>query len=78
CRGGRGVHLADYISLQMYEWDIVKAIIVDGVQHVVRACLAQNVRRLMHFSSFHAHEQTPLDEPLDEQRALATATPFAL
>lgn len=66
-------HLAAYISLQMHEWDLVKSINVDGVQNVVDVCLDCGVRRLVHFSSFHAHDQQPLDQPLDENRALVEA-----
>ena len=33
------------------------------------ACLRSRVRRLVHFSSIHAFQQPPLDQPLDESRA---------
>lgn len=63
-------HLAGYISLLMSDWPLVEAINVNGVRNVVEACLEADVRRLVHFSSFHAHTQQPLDEPLDETRTL--------
>jgi dihydroflavonol-4-reductase len=35
---------------------------------VVTACLQCGVRRMVHFSSIHALQQKPLDQPLDESR----------
>jgi len=40
----------------------------EGPRNVVRACLDAGVRRLVHFSSIHAFDQAPLDQPLDETR----------
>ena len=65
-------HLASYISLQPDEWPLVEAINVDGARHVVEACLANGVRRLVHFSSFHALVQEPHDVPVDESAPLIT------
>jgi dihydroflavonol-4-reductase len=48
------------------------AVNIGGVQNVVDACRAAGVRRLVHTSSFHAHEQAPLDKPLDESRPLVS------
>ncbi len=64
-------HLAANISLMMNAWPLVESINVGGPRHVVEACLAHGVRRLIHFSSIHAHEQEPLDSPVDEARAYA-------
>ncbi|MBN2472523.1 MAG: NAD-dependent epimerase/dehydratase family protein [Anaerolineae bacterium] len=73
--GGEVVyHLASAISLQPDDWPRVKAINADGARHVVAACRRCGVRRLVHFSSFHALEQTPLDLPLDESAPLISAT----
>jgi dihydroflavonol-4-reductase len=45
------------------------AVNVTGTRNVVEACLQAGVRRLIHFSSIHAFQQEPLDQPLDEDRA---------
>jgi len=69
-------HLAGIISLQPDDWPRVEAVNVRGVENVVEACLAHGVRRLVHFSSFHALVQEPLSLPLDETSPLIT-TPDA-
>lgn len=63
-------HLAGYISLRMDDWKRLYAINVEGTKNVVDACLEQGTRRLIHFSSVHALQNTPLDCPIDETRPL--------
>ncbi len=65
-------HLASFISIQPDEWPLVEAINAGGARNVVEACLACGVRRLVHFSSFHALDQEPHDIPLDECAPLIT------
>jgi len=36
---------------------------------MIKACLSQGVRRMVHFSSIHAFDQSPLSQSLDEGRA---------
>jgi dihydroflavonol-4-reductase len=62
-------HLAARISILMSDWHLVESINVGGPRNVVAACLEHGVRRLVHFSSIHAHQQEPLDAPMDESRA---------
>jgi dihydroflavonol-4-reductase len=66
-------HLAARISIVGEEGGLVERTNVRGTRHVVEACLAAGVRRLVHFSSIHAFEQRPVDDPLDEGRAPAAA-----
>ena len=61
-------HLAARISLGTKDIAETEATNVQGTRNVVEACLACGVRRLVHFSSIHALEQKPLDQPLDEGR----------
>ena len=68
-------HCAARISLAMDDWPLVEAINVFGTRHLVQACLAGGVRRLIHFSSIHSFEQRPLTEPLDETRPPADTAP---
>ena len=63
-------HLAAIISLAMDNWASVEAVNVIGTRNVVDACLKCRVRRLIHFSSIHAIEQTPMSIPVDEKRPL--------
>jgi dihydroflavonol-4-reductase len=69
CKGTDVVyHLAAIISIEMGNWQEIEAINIQGPRNVVEACLTNNVRRLIHFSSIHAFEQKPLNKPLDETR----------
>ena len=63
-------HLAGRISIVSWERKKVEAVNIIGVKNVVEACKSTGVKRLIHTSSFHAHQQEPLDEPLDESRPL--------
>ncbi|HEY32443.1 MAG TPA: NAD-dependent epimerase/dehydratase family protein [Dehalococcoidia bacterium] len=63
-------HLAGRISVVNSDRKKVEAVNITGVQNVVNACIGTNVKRLVHTSSFHAHKQEPLNEPLDESRPL--------
>ncbi len=78
--GGKMVfHLAALISLFIDEWPLLEAINIRGTENVLRACQSCGVKRLVHFSSIEALSPVPLDEPLDESRALNTrrrATPY--
>ena len=70
---GAGVvfHLASLVSINPRMADTVRATTVVGTRNVVEAALECGVRRLIHFSSIHAHNQLPLDEVLDEARERA-------
>ena len=61
-------HCAARVSIQRREGPELEACNVGGVRSVVEACLRAGVRRLVHFSSIHAFQQQPLDQPLDETR----------
>jgi len=63
-------HLAGRISIVSWDRKEVEAVNITGVKNVVEACKSTGVKRLIHTSSFHSHQQEPLDEPLDESRPL--------
>jgi len=63
-------HLAASISLRGNASQL-EAVNVLGTRNVIDACLAGGVGRLVHCSSIHAFNQTPLNFPLDETRPLA-------
>jgi dihydroflavonol-4-reductase len=77
---GAGVvyHLAAVISITGWDREKVEAVNVVGVKNVVSACLKTGVKRLVHFSSIHAHHQFPRDQSLDERREYADVSPRAL
>jgi dihydroflavonol-4-reductase len=50
-------HLAARISIVDWDADVVRAVNVGGTSNVVDACLANDVRRLVHVSSPHARSQ---------------------
>ncbi len=69
-------HLAARISVAGRDDKEVEAVNITGVENVTAACMAANVKRLVHVSSFHALNQEPLDEPLDESRPLVSSGNF--
>lgn len=70
-------HLAARISIVGPEGGLVHRVNVDGVRNIVEACLANGVKKLVHFSSIHAFVQAPIDQPLDETRPLVPETGYA-
>ena len=62
-------HLAAVISITGGQEGLVERVNVDGPRNVVKACLKTGVRRLIHFSSIHAHPQEPVNEIMDENRS---------
>ncbi len=62
-------HLAARISIVGDPTGDVWQTNVDGTRNVAEISLDAGVKRLIHFSSIHAFDQSPRDEPLDESRA---------
>lgn len=69
-------HLASSISIRMDSWEEVERVNIGGTRNVVEACLNTGVRKLIYFSSIHAYQQEPLDQPLDEDRPLLDGKPI--
>jgi dihydroflavonol-4-reductase len=65
-------HLASSISINLGNWDELEAINVTGTCNVVEACLRAGVKKLVYFSSIHAYQQVPFDQPLDADRSLVS------
>lgn len=65
-------HLAGAISIDGQLDDEMRRVNVEGTANVVNACLNEKNLRLVHFSSIHAHSYMPKDQPVDENRPLAT------
>jgi len=72
-RGAQVVyHLASSISIRMDNWDELERVNVTGTRNVVEACLRCGVGKLVYFSSIHAYQQEPFNQPVDEDRSLLT------
>jgi dihydroflavonol-4-reductase len=63
-------HLAALISIAVDDWREIEAVNVTGTRNVVEACFKCGVKRLIHFSSIHAIDQTPMEKAVDEKRPL--------
>ena len=65
-------HLAASISIDDdHRRSRLSSVNADGTANVVQACLDNDVRRLVHFSSIHALSYHPKAEPIDESRGLS-------
>ncbi len=65
-------HLAAIISILRNNAEQIRAVNVQGVKNVVKACLQRGVNRLVHFSSIHALSPYPKQETVDETSSLVT------
>jgi dihydroflavonol-4-reductase len=63
-------HLAAHISISKRDTLHTYRVNVEGTGHVIEACHACGVRRLVHFSSIHALSSRPKSEVIDETRPL--------
>ena len=70
-------HLAAYISIKGDPNGMVWKINAEGTKNIVDVAREQQIKRLIHFSSIHAFQQHPTDEPLDEHRPLVGSNGFA-
>jgi dihydroflavonol-4-reductase len=66
-------HLASLVSLLQRDLPVLQRVNVEGTRHVVDACLRCAVDKLLYVGSIHALAALPEDEPITEQRPLATA-----
>ena len=66
------IHLAAKISISDHDRELTFKINDLGTRHVVDACLAHGVKRLIHFSTIHAYNPHPLNETMDETRELVS------
>jgi dihydroflavonol-4-reductase len=70
-------HLAAKISIGSNSFDSLYKINVEGTKRVVASCKKAGVKRFIYFSSIHALEHHPLDQPMDESRPLVKNSPQA-
>jgi dihydroflavonol-4-reductase len=63
-------NLAAKVSVVGWNRPQVEALNIKGPENVIAACKKCDVGRLIHVSSFHACNQEPQNQPLDETRSL--------
>lgn len=64
------IHLAARISISGDPDGSVHEVNYTGTSNVVSSCIRHNIKRLVHFSTIHVFDPLPLDQSLDESRAL--------
>jgi len=70
------MHLAAVISIRGHKNHHLEQVNIEGTRHVINAILRNGVKRLVHFSSIHAIDHHPLDEPMDESRPFISEFPM--
>ena len=70
-------HLASKISIGSNSYESIYQTNVQGTKNLVQAAQKAGVKKYIHFSSIHALIHQPLEEMMDESRALATTSSIA-
>lgn len=70
-------HLAARISIGTNSFEKLHKVNVEGTQNLVFSCKKAGVKRIIYFSSIHALEHHPLNQPMDESRSLVKDSPQA-
>ena len=65
-------HSAAYVSVENIDIPLMHEINVVGTKNICQAAIDANIPKLIHFSSIHAFNQLPTNEPLDEDRPLVS------
>jgi len=61
------VHLAGKVSIYPSEREVIFKTNVEGVKNIISACKKNKIKKLIHFSSIHAHKGFGPDVPINEQ-----------
>lgn len=69
-------HLAAIISIKGSRNKHLEKVNVEGTRNIIESLKDSSVKRLVHFSSIHALVNSPVNEPMDETRSLATTNPL--
>ena len=65
-------HTAAYVAVENINFAKMKAINIDGTATICQAALDAHIPKFIHFSSIHAFQQRPTDQPLLEERPLVS------
>ncbi len=63
------IHIAGKVSIYPYDKDVIYNTNIEGVNNVINACLRNGVKKIIHFSSIHAHHSTGSSFPINENTA---------
>jgi len=63
-------HLAAHITMQSGDNEKLQSVNVVGTRNVIDACHSEGVSTLIYFSTIHALDQLPLDQPVTEKNPL--------
>ena len=74
CKAFNGVeqvyHLAAYISIKTGDYDKLELVNIEGTRSVLEACQSEGVSTLVYFSTIHALDLEPFDQPVTEDNPL--------
>ena len=74
CKAFNGVeqvyHLAAYISIKTGDYDQLELVNIEGTRNVLNACQSEGVSTLIYFSTIHALNLEPFDQPVTEDNPL--------
>ena len=74
CKAFNGVeqvyHLAAYISIKTGDNDQLELVNIEGTRNVLKACQSEGVSTLIYFSTIHALNLEPFDQPVTEDNPL--------
>lgn len=65
------IHLAARVVLRKDKTGLTQKVNIEGVNLLLQACLANRIKRLVHFSSIHAYKPVLHHPVMDEQNPLA-------
>jgi len=65
-------HTAAYVAVENVNFAKMKAINIDGTATICQAALDAHIPKFIHFSSIHAFQQRPTNQPLLEERPLVS------
>ena len=66
-------HAAAYVAVEKSDFKLMEKINVGGTKAMTDAALQAGISRFIHFSSVHAFQQRPTNEPLTEKRPLVVS-----
>jgi len=66
-------HLAAHITIDNRNAERTKRINITGTENILSVAKEAGVKKIIHFSSIHAHDIYPVDEILDEKRPLVNS-----
>ena len=74
CKAFNGVeqvyHLAAFISIKSGDNDQLELVNIEGTRNVLEVCQSEGVSTLIHFSTIHALNLEPFDQPVTEDNQL--------